>query len=79
MKNPFNIALQRWRDVPKVQRFRYTTILVSCFLFLGPLTILPKLAGNSDLCGRLCMLRFYLYFPNMSFDDLATHVSTAMI
>ncbi len=79
MKNPFKIALQRWREVPKVQRFRYTTIFISCILFLTPLAILPKLAGNSDLCGRLCMRRFYLYFPNMSLDDFATHVSAAMI
>lgn len=71
--------LERWREVPKVQRFRYTTIAVACVLFLGPLAILPKLAGNSDLCGRLCMRRFYLYFPGMTVEDFVTHASTAMV
>jgi ferredoxin-type protein NapH len=71
--------LEKWRNVPKVQRFRYITIGVSCLLFLGPLTILPSLVGNSDLCGRLCMRRFYLYFPGMTFEDLMAHMSAAMI
>ncbi len=71
--------LEKWRNVPKVQRFRYTTIGISCLLFLGPLALLPSLAGNSDLCGRLCMRRFYLYFPGMTFEDLMAHMSAAMI
>jgi hypothetical protein len=29
MKNSFKTALQRWRDVPKVQRFRYSTIFIA--------------------------------------------------
>lgn len=66
-------------SVPNIQRYRYFLIALSCALFLGPLAILPGLAGNTDLCGRLCMRRFYLYFPGMSWDDLFTHVSVAFI
>ncbi|WP_150047255.1 MULTISPECIES: 4Fe-4S binding protein [Methylomonas] len=71
--------LEQWREVPKPQRYRYIAIAVSCALFLGPLAVLPQLAGNSDLCGRLCMRRFYLYFPGMTLDDFIVHASAAMV
>lgn len=71
--------LEKWRAVPKVQLIRYGSMAAACLLFLGPLAVLPKLAGNSDLCGRLCMRRFYLYFPGMTMDDFLVHASTAMI
>lgn len=71
--------LDNWRAVPKVQRYRYISMTIACALFLGPLALLPKLAGNSDLCGKLCMRRFYLYFPGMSLDDFIVHATAAMI
>ncbi len=70
---------QRWHKVPKMQKFRYGVIAASCIAFLGPLAFLPQLVGNEDLCGVLCMRRFYLYFPGMSFEDLWMHVSVAWI
>ncbi|MGI2325119.1 MULTISPECIES: 4Fe-4S binding protein [Methylococcus] len=70
---------EKIRSVPKIQRYRYFWIAVSCAMFLGPLAVLPGLAGNTDLCGKLCMRRFYLYFPGMSWDDLFMHVSVALI
>lgn len=72
-------AIERLKAVPKIQKYRYASIFVSCLLFLGPLTLLPSLAGNSDLCGRLCMRRFYLYFPGMNLEDFFVHVSAALI
>jgi polyferredoxin len=72
-------AIEQIKAVPRIQKFRYLCIALSCILFLGPLTLLPSLAGNSDLCGRLCMRRFYLYFPGMNWDDLFTHVSVALV
>ncbi|NJD04871.1 MAG: 4Fe-4S binding protein [Methylococcaceae bacterium] len=72
-------AIEQIKAVPRIQKFRYLSIFISCVLFLGPLTLLPSLAGNSDLCGRLCMRRFYLYFPGMNWDDLFTHVSVALV
>ncbi|MCK5728491.1 MAG: 4Fe-4S binding protein, partial [Methylococcales bacterium] len=37
------------------------------------------LVGNNDLCGVLCMRRFYLYFPGMTFQDFFTHLNVAFI
>lgn len=70
---------EKIRVVPKIQRYRYAVIALSCLLFLGPTAILPGLAGNTDLCGRLCMRRFYLYFPGMSLEDFFSHVSVALV
>lgn len=72
-------AVEAFQSVPAYQRYRYAIIATSCLLFLGPTAILPGLAGNTDLCGKLCMRRFYLYFPGMSWDDLWMHVSVALI
>ena len=72
-------VIKKWRETPRVQRLRYIAIAISCVLFLGPIALLPKLAGNSDLCGRLCMRRFYLYFPGMTFEDFFMHISAAFI
>jgi polyferredoxin len=79
MKSPLAHARAKVAAIPGMQRYRYLMIALSCALFLGPLAVLPKLAGNSDLCGRLCMRRFYLYFPGMSFEDLMTHVTVALV
>jgi polyferredoxin len=79
MKTLVAKALEPVKSVPKMQRYRYCLIALSCLLFLGPTAILPGLAGNSDLCGRLCMRRFYLYFPGMTVEDFFNHVSVALI
>ncbi len=73
------ITLERWRRIPKIQRYRYLLIASSCVAFLGPLAFLPRLVGNDDLCGRLCMRRFYLYYPGMGWEDLWLHVSVMWI
>lgn len=77
MKAVFSIP--HLRAVPTAQKYRYILIIASCLLFLGPIAILPGLAGNTDLCGKLCMRRFYLYFPGMTFDDLFTHINVALV
>ncbi len=72
-------AIEKLKAIPKAQKYRYALILLSSISFLGPLAYLPQLTGNSDLCGQLCMRRFYLYFPGMSVQDFFTHVSVAYI
>jgi len=54
------------KAVPKQQKYRYLLIMLSCSMFFAPLVFLPSLVGNPDLCGKLCMRRFYLLFPGMS-------------
>ncbi len=71
--------LQKLKAIPNGQKFRYSLMFVSCLTFLSPLLILPGLADNPDLCGKLCMRRFYLYFPGMSWQDLLGQVSVAWI
>jgi len=71
--------LERWQRVPGMQKYRYGMIALSCIAFLGPLAFLPQLVGSKDLCGELCMRRFYLYFPGMSWQDLWMHASVAWI
>ena len=71
--------LNNIKAIPFVQKYRYAVILISSLSFLGPLAFLPQLVGNDDLCGVLCMRRFYLYFPGMTFEDFFTHVNVAFI
>ena len=67
------------KAIPIQQKYRYLLIMLSCTLFFAPLVFLPSLVGNSDLCGRLCMRRFYLLFPGMSPADLANQIQVASI
>ncbi len=67
------------KAIPNQQKYRYVLIMLSCALFFAPLVFLPSLVGNSDLCGRVCMRRFYLLFPGMSPDDLASQVQVASL
>lgn len=79
-RNEWSVGLShKLAAVPKIQWYRYLCIAISCVLFLGPLAVLPGLAGNTDLCGKLCMRRFYLYFPGMNGEDLWMHVSVALV
>jgi len=72
-------VMKKIRAIPNGQKYRYGLILLSCALFFAPFLILPGLVDNPDLCGRLCLRRFYLYFPGMTLDDLGAQMSVAMI
>jgi len=51
------------KSIPFMQKYRYSMILISSISFLGSLAFIPQMVGNDDLCGVMCMRRFYLYFP----------------
>ena len=70
---------EKIKAVPNGQIYRYALILLSCAAILAPFTFLPGLVDNPDLCGKLCIRRFYLYFPGMSLEDLSNQVSVAWI
>jgi len=69
--------LQKIKNIPKEQKYRYLFIIASCLLFFAPFAFIPGAVGNDDLCGKMCMRRFFLYFPGMSLDDLNTNISIA--
>ena len=71
--------IDKLKAIPGMQKYRYGWIIFSCVAFLSPLAFIPSLADNPDLCGKLCMRRFYLYFPGMTFDDFIQHASVAFI
>ncbi len=71
--------LDRLATIPNGQKYRYFLIIVSCLAILAPFTLLPGLVGNPDLCGKLCVRRFFLYFPGMTLEDLANQASVAWI
>jgi polyferredoxin len=71
--------LNRFRAIPNGQKYRYFLLILACLAILAPFTFLPGLVDNPDLCGKLCIRRFYLYFPGMSLDDLANQFSVAWI
>jgi len=54
-------------------------ILISSISFLGSLAFIPQMVGNDDLCGVMCMRRFYLYFPGMTLEDFFTHINVAFV
>lgn len=72
-------VLKKLRAIPNGQKYRYGLIILSCSLFFAPFLFLPGLVGNPDLCGRVCIRRFYLYFPGMTLDDLGVQMSVAWI
>lgn len=67
------------KAIPNGQKYRYFLIVLSCFAILAPLTFLPGLVGNPDLCGKVCIRRFFLYFPGMTLEDFANQMSVAWI
>lgn len=72
-------VIENIKTIPKVQKFRYAMIILTSMTLLGPLAFLPQLVGSDDLCGSLCMRRFYLYFPGMTWEDFFVHVNAASI
>jgi polyferredoxin len=72
-------VLENIKAIPKMQKFRYALIFIASASLLGPIAFLPQLAGTDDLCGVLCMRRFYLYFPGMTWEDFFVHVNAASI
>ncbi len=69
----------RLKDIPAGQKYRYALIVLATLLLLAPFTLVPSLFGNPDLCGPLCMRRFYLYFPGMTWEDFLSQLSVAAI
>jgi ferredoxin len=59
--------------------FRYATISGMTLLLFAPLLIIPQLFEQSDLCGGMCMRRFFLLFPGMGWDDLSRQFEMAAI
>ncbi len=71
--------IQKIKDIPREQKYRYLIIMTSCLLFFAPFALIPAALGNDDLCGKMCMRRFFLYFPEMSLEDFNTAISVAWI
>ncbi|RKZ67511.1 MAG: 4Fe-4S ferredoxin, partial [Gammaproteobacteria bacterium] len=65
--------------IPNGQKYRYFIIILACFAILAPWVFLPSLVGNPDLCGKVCVRRFFLYFPGMTLEDLGNQMSVAWI
>jgi len=71
-------VVKKVKAIPGMQKYRYLWIILSCLLFLSPFLVIPALMGNSDMCGKLCMRRFYLYFPGMDSGDLWMQIQVAI-
>ncbi len=71
-------VVKKVKAIPGMQKYRYLWIILSCLLFLSPFLVIPALVGNSDMCGKLCMRRFYLYFPGMDSGDLWMQMQVAI-
>lgn len=67
------------KSIPTGQLLRYEIIIFSCTLFFSPFLFLPSLVDNPDLCGKVCIRRFYLYFPGMNTADFASNVQVSSI
>jgi ferredoxin len=71
--------LKKLAEIPNGQKYRYLLLVLSCAVILAPWALLPGLLGNPDLCGDVCLRRFFLYFPGMSLEDLGNQMSVAWI
>ncbi len=56
-------------DPGKRQLLRYLSLALACAAMMAPLLWIPGLIGNDDLCGKLCMRRFFHVFPGMGWED----------
>jgi ferredoxin-type protein NapH len=59
--------------------FRYLTIGLMTLLLFAPLMLIPQLFEQSDLCGGLCMRRFFLLFPGMGWSDFSRQLQMAAV
>jgi ferredoxin len=59
--------------------FRYGTLSMMTILLFAPLLLIPQLFEQSDLCGGMCMRRFFLLFPGIGWDDFSRQLETAAI
>jgi len=67
------------KAIPNPQKYRYAVIMASCTLFFSPFLFLPGLVDNPDLCGKVCIRRFYLFFPGISPADVTSKMQVASI
>lgn len=67
------------KAVPNGQKYRFFLIILASFAILAPWAFLPSIVGNPDLCGKVCVRRFFLYFPGMTLEDLGNQMSVAWI
>ncbi len=58
---------------------RYSFIIISSLMLLSPLLLVPQMFHNDDLCGGLCLRRFYLYFPGMGWEDVLNSMRVAIV
>ena len=72
-------VIEKITAIPKMQKIRYLILFIAILAFIGPFAFLPQLAGGNDMCGPLCMRRFYLYYPGMTWQDIWVHLSVAII
>jgi len=72
-------AIEAIKAIPNPQKYRYAVIMASCTLFFSPFLFLPGLVDNPDLCGKVCIRRFYLFFPGMSPADVSNKMQVAAI
>jgi len=68
-------AIEAVRSWDRVKQIRYAVILGAMLLFLPPAAILPQLAGEANLCGKLCMRMFFLPGTNPSWLRTAENVA----
>jgi len=57
------------------KKIRYLAILGGMLIFLPPLAFLPQLAGESNLCGKLCMRMFFVPGAAPSWGKLADNLA----
>lgn len=70
--------IENIKKIPKWQKIRYGAIAVSSLLFFAPFMLIPTLFGTMDFCGKLCMRRFYLYYPGMGLSDLTLQAKVSI-
>ena len=72
--------LKKWfKKYTQSRWLRYSFIIVSSLMLLSPLLIVPQMFNNDDLCGGLCLRRFYLYFPGMGWEDVLHNMKVAIV
>lgn len=69
-------VIDKFRNLSRAARIRYTMLFIGIFLFLPPLSLLPQFSGTSSFCGTWCM-RMYMSKPS-SYMFFATFMGVAL-
>ena len=58
---------------------RYILILFGILIFLPPLALIPQIAGEPNMCGKVCPRMFFILSPNGVMQDAVSNIEAMWV